>query len=242
VWSRKILGWEVHDIECNDLAAALVERICHKNAGIDLRGWGLHADNGGPMKGATTLATVQRLGVVPSFSRPSVSDDNPYVESLFRTMKYSPEYPSAGFASVEQAREWVARFVAWYIDAHKYGFVQLLIVTPATTSRSSLRASTSASPRTLVAAHARVEATRHRNFQPGGSSARSDPSDHIRSGRQRVLLSASRPKGAHIRGAPHVTSKERGRDLASPATSALAEQSWPHDSSRNVREIHEENN
>jgi putative transposase len=113
VWSRKILGWEVHDVECNELAAALVERIRRENPGVDLRGWVLHSDNGGPMKGATMLATLQRLGVVPSFSRPSVSDDNPYVESLFRTLKYCPNYPSSGFASVEQARLWVAKFVAW---------------------------------------------------------------------------------------------------------------------------------
>jgi transposase InsO family protein len=85
VWSRKILGWEVHDVECNELAAALVERIRRENPGVDLHGWVLHSDNGGPMKGATMLATMQRLGVVPSFSRPSVSNDNPFSESLFRT-------------------------------------------------------------------------------------------------------------------------------------------------------------
>lgn len=129
VWSRKILGWEVHDIECNELAAALVERIRRENPGVDLRGWVLHSDNGGPMKGATMLATMQRLGVVPSFSRPSVSDDNPYVESLFRTLKYCPEYPSAGFESVDQARLWVAKFVAWYNHEHQHSGIGF--VTPA---------------------------------------------------------------------------------------------------------------
>lgn len=129
VWSRKILGWEVHDLECNELAAMLIERIRRLNPDVDLRGWVLHSDNGGPMKGATMLATLQRLGVVPSFSRPSVSDDNPYVESLFRTMKYSPEYPSSGFASVEHARQWVARFVAWYNQEHQHSGIGF--VTPA---------------------------------------------------------------------------------------------------------------
>ena len=127
VWSRKILGWQVHDVECNELAAALVERIkAEAGPGVDLRGWVLHSDNGGPMKGATMLATLQRLGVVPSFSRPSVSDDNPYIESLFRTLKYCPEYPSSGFASVEHARLWVAKFVTWYNTCHQHsgiGFV-----------------------------------------------------------------------------------------------------------------------
>ena len=66
------------------------------------------------------LATLQRLGVVPSFSRPSVSDDNPYSEALFRTLKYCPEYPSAGFATVADARAWVARFVAWYNHEHQH--------------------------------------------------------------------------------------------------------------------------
>lgn len=126
VWSRKILGWEVHDVECNELAAALVERIRRENPDVDLRGWVLHADNGGPMKGATMLATMQRLGVVPSFSRPSVSNDNPFSESLFRTMKYVPEYPRDGFATVEAARVWLAAFVAWYNHEHRHsgiGFV-----------------------------------------------------------------------------------------------------------------------
>jgi transposase InsO family protein len=125
VWSRKILGWDVRTTESADLAAALVLRI-RSDAGRDLAGWVFHSDNGAPMKGATMLATLQRLGVVPSFSRPRVSDDNPFVESLFRTLKYCPEYPSQGFASVEAARSWVAWFVCWYNEQHQHsgiGFV-----------------------------------------------------------------------------------------------------------------------
>jgi putative transposase len=126
VWSRKILGWAVHDIESTDFAADLIERIRKENPGVDLRGWVLHSDNGGPMKGATMLATMHKLGIVPSFSRPRVSDDNAYAEALFRTLKYCPEYPSKGFATVDDARAWVARFVAWYNDIHLHssiGFV-----------------------------------------------------------------------------------------------------------------------
>lgn len=130
VWSRKILGWEVHAAESATLAAELVQRI-HGEAAprVELAGWVLHSDNGSPMKGATMLATLQRLGVVPSFSRPSVSDDNPYVESLFRTLKYCPEYPSRGFATLEAATAWVGRFVAWYNEQHRHSGIGF--VTPA---------------------------------------------------------------------------------------------------------------
>jgi len=120
VWSRKILGWDVHSVESETLAAQLIERIRLEADDHDLAGWVLHSDNGGPMKGATMLATLQRLGIVPSFSRPRVSDDNPYAEALFRTLKYCPEYPTAGFASVESARAWVARFVHWYNHEHQH--------------------------------------------------------------------------------------------------------------------------
>lgn len=129
VWSRKILGWAVHEEESAELAAALVDRIRLDAGGIDLRGWVLHSDNGGPMKGATMLATLQRLGVVPSFSRPGVSDDNPFSEALFRTLKYCPRYPSKSFASLEEARAWVARFVVWYNQEHQHSGIGY--VTPA---------------------------------------------------------------------------------------------------------------
>jgi putative transposase len=127
VWSRKILGWAVHEVESATHAAALVERI-RDEAGpdVDLAGWVLHSDNGSAMKGATMLATLQRLGVVPSFSRPTVSDDNAYVESLFRTAKYCPHFPLRRFDSVSDACTWVAGFVGWYNDGHQHsgiGFV-----------------------------------------------------------------------------------------------------------------------
>jgi transposase InsO family protein len=125
VWSRKILGWDVHESESSDHAARLVERV-RQTANRDLQGWVLHSDNGGPMKGATMLATLQRLGVVPSFSRPRVSDDNPFAESLFRTLKYRPAFPVAGFATLDDARRWLSAFVRWYNHEHQHsgiGFV-----------------------------------------------------------------------------------------------------------------------
>jgi transposase InsO family protein len=127
VWSRKVVGWEVHREESMDLAARLFSRICAE-LGIDPRGLVLHADNGGPMKGSTMLATLQRLSVVASFSRPHVSDDNPYSEALFRTLKYRPEYPRGPFATLEAARAWVEGFVAWYNTEHLHSAIRF--VTP----------------------------------------------------------------------------------------------------------------
>src|SRR5690606_8251929 len=105
VWSRKIVGWAVLEEESNEAAAKLFREICAE-LGLDPEGLVLHSDNGGPMKGATMLATLQKLGVVPSFSRPSVSDDNAFVEALFRTAKYRPSYPSGPFESLDAARAW----------------------------------------------------------------------------------------------------------------------------------------
>ena len=96
-----------------DRAAELFEQTCRHHV-LDPRGLVLHADNGGPMKGSTMLATLQRLGVVASFSRPRVSDDNPFSEALFRTLKYRPEYPCEPFATLEAANVWVEGFVSWY--------------------------------------------------------------------------------------------------------------------------------
>jgi putative transposase len=127
VWSRKIVGWEVHEQELAELAAPLVEQTCRKE-GIERDLLILHADNGGPMKGGTMLSTLQRLGVAASFSRPQVSDDNPYSESLFKTMKYRPEYPERPFDGIEDARSWVARFVDWYNMEHRHSAIRF--VTP----------------------------------------------------------------------------------------------------------------
>src|SRR5688500_5498258 len=80
------------------------------------------------MKGSTMLATMQRLGVVPSFSRPSVSNDNAYTEAFFRHLKYAPGYPRTPFATVDEARRWVERFVHWYNNEHRHSGIRL--VTP----------------------------------------------------------------------------------------------------------------
>jgi transposase InsO family protein len=127
VWSRKVMGWAVHEQESSELAAELMTGICADHR-LDAKKIVLHSDNGGPMKGATMLATLQRLGVMPSFSRPRVSDDNPFSEALFRTLKYCSWYPSMPFGSLEQATEWVTSFVAWYNTQHRHSGIRF--VTP----------------------------------------------------------------------------------------------------------------
>lgn len=127
VWSRRIVGWEVHDHESAERAASLIQRICAES-GIDPTGLVLHSDNGKPMRGSTMIATLQWLGIVPSFSRPHVCNDNPYSEALFRTLKHTPAYPRLAFASSDAARQWVARFVRWYNAEHRHSAIRY--VTP----------------------------------------------------------------------------------------------------------------
>ena len=127
IWSRRIMGWAVHPTQSDAHAATLFTTACHAHA-VTTTGLVLHADNGGPMKGATMLATLERLGVIPSFSRPRVSDDNPYSEALFRTLKYCPAFPTQPFVDLDAARAWVAAFVTWYNHQHQHSAIQF--VTP----------------------------------------------------------------------------------------------------------------
>ena len=108
--------------------------LCHRDAKeayasekIDGKKIKLHSDNGSPMKGSTMLVTLQKLGIIPSFSRPSVSNDNPFSEALFRTLKYCPQYPSKPFESIKQANEWVSHFVVWYNSKHLHSGIKFLI-------------------------------------------------------------------------------------------------------------------
>jgi transposase InsO family protein len=127
IYSRMIVGWEIYEYESSDLSAALIAYSTNAH-GVRRDQLTLHADNGGPMKGATMLSTLQKLGVIPSFSRPSVSDDNPFSESLFKTLKYRPSYPDGAFASLIEARTWVAKFVEWYNTKHLHS--EIRYVTP----------------------------------------------------------------------------------------------------------------
>ena len=127
IYSRKVVGWQVYEAESNALAADLMTDICQRER-VAPGQVILHSDNGSPMKGASLLATLQSLGVIPSYSRPSVSNDNPYSESLFRTLKYRSEYPEHGFSDLQGARTWVTGFVHWYNTQHLHSAIKL--VTP----------------------------------------------------------------------------------------------------------------
>lgn len=129
IYSRKIVGWEIYETESSEQAAVVLRKAKMAEAISATHPLVLHSDNGSPMKGATMLATMQKLGVVPSFSRPSVSNDNAFSESLFKTLKYVPEYPTKPFERIDDARQWVDRFVQWYNHEHQHSSIKY--VTPA---------------------------------------------------------------------------------------------------------------
>ncbi len=121
IWSRKIVGFAVFDRECSKLATVWLREAMQSETAAP-KSLVVHQDNGAPMKG-TLKATLENLGVHMSYSRPHVSDDNPYSESLFGTMKTRPEYPHRPFANIEQARAWCASFVRWYNESHRHSAI-----------------------------------------------------------------------------------------------------------------------
>ena len=127
IFSRKIVGWQIYESESSELASEVMRDLCERE-NIAPNQVILHSDNGSPMKGATMLATLQVLGVMPSFSRPAVSNDNPFSESLFKTLKFRPTYPQRAFESLLAARLWVGAFVHWYNHEHRHSAIRF--VTP----------------------------------------------------------------------------------------------------------------
>lgn len=117
IYSRKIVAWEVHDTESGLLAKQLVERALLRE-GCWHKPPVLHSDNGAPMTSHTLRARLAELGMPMSHSRPRVSNDNPYSEFIFRTLKYCPAWPSKGFASLAVVREWMLAFEEAYNNQH----------------------------------------------------------------------------------------------------------------------------
>jgi hypothetical protein len=130
----------------------------------------LHGDNGATLKATTVLAMLHWLGIKPSYSRPRVSNDNAYAESLFRTAKYRPEFPAKGMESLEAARAWAADFVRWYNIQHRHSGIRY--VTPDQRHRGVDRELLA--HREMVYLHARENNPRRwsrhtRNWQPVGA-------------------------------------------------------------------------
>ena len=126
LYSRKIVGYEVYESESSKQLADVVMRATLLEGGNAPKI--LHSDNGSPMKGSSLLELCYNLGITTTNSRPRVSDDNPHIESLFRTTKYWPGYPYGGFANISDSRIWVEKFVNYYNSSHRHS--SLKFVTP----------------------------------------------------------------------------------------------------------------
>ena len=168
IFSRKIVGWEVHERESADQAAVLIRQAVLAE-GCIARPLVLHADNGSPMKGATMKVTMEKLGITASYSRPRVSNDNPFSEALFRTCKYRPNWPTKGFATKTEAQAWVKSFANWYNGEHLHSAIRF--VTPNARHAGHDRATLE--NRASLYANARAKnperwSGKTRNWQPAG--------------------------------------------------------------------------
>tara|TARA_B110000879_G_C11099177_1_gene482406 strand:- start:373 stop:1269 length:897 start_codon:yes stop_codon:yes gene_type:complete len=128
IFSRYGVAWEVCESESGKEAAELMTRA-KLNQNCLHQPLVLHSDNGAPMKSLTLKAKLEELNVIASYSRPRVSNDNPYSEAMFKTLKYCPQWPSKGFSDIEAARGWVNEFMDWYNNKHCHSGIKF--VTPA---------------------------------------------------------------------------------------------------------------
>jgi len=127
IFSRYVVGWMVAEVQTSELARQLVAVTAQKQ-GIAPGQLTLHNDNGSPMKGQPLVSLLETLGIDHSYSRPHTSDDNPFSEAQFKTMKYRPDYPDR-FSDIEAARDWARTFFDWYNYEHYHSGLNLL--TPA---------------------------------------------------------------------------------------------------------------
>ena len=128
VFSRYVVGWLLAEEEAGYLAEQLIAATCRKQ-GIARDQLTLHADRGAPMTSQTVAQLLEELGVAKSHSRPHTSDDNPFSEAQFKTLKYRPDYPDR-FDSLAQAHQWATGFFDWYNHQHRHS--NLGLMTPAT--------------------------------------------------------------------------------------------------------------
>jgi len=127
IFSRYVVGWLVASAENAGLAQALIDETCNKH-GIARDALTLHSDRGSPMRAKTTAELLVDLGVAASFSRPRVSNDNPFSEAHFKTLKYRPQFPAC-FEGVDHARAHSREFFPWYNNEHRHSGIGFM--TPA---------------------------------------------------------------------------------------------------------------
>ena len=150
VFSRYVPGWLIAKCESASLAKQLIAETCAKQ-GITPDQLTLHADRGSAMRSKTVALLLADLGVTKTHSRPYVSNDNPYSEAQFKTMKYRPEYPDR-FGSIQDARAWARPFFHWYNHEHHHSGLALL--TPATVHYGQAQAVIDRRQQVLQAAYA----------------------------------------------------------------------------------------
>ncbi len=150
VFSRYVVGWTVQERESATLAEALIAQACEQQ-GIGRGRLTLHADRGSAMRSKPVAFLLADLGVTKTHSRPHTSNDNPYSEAQFRTLKYRPAFP-ARFDSIEQAREFCRSFFRWYNHEHRHSGIGLM--TPATVHHGRAKKAHAARQAVLTAAHA----------------------------------------------------------------------------------------
>ena len=124
IFSRYVVGWMVADRENSALAGRLIEQTCHKQ-GVEPKVLTLHSDRGAPMTSKCTAQLLADLGVTRSLSRPQVSDDNPFSEAQFKTLKYHPGFPGR-FLGIEPAIGHCRSFFPWYNTEHRHGGISML--------------------------------------------------------------------------------------------------------------------
>lgn len=134
IYSRYVVGWLIAEVEAAELAEQLIAETCAKQ-GVQREQLTIHADNGSPMIAKTVAILLIDLGVAKSHSRPHVSNDNPYSEAQFKTLKYRPNYPDR-FGSLVDARQWARSFFAWYNEQHHHLGLGLLTPTVVHTGRA----------------------------------------------------------------------------------------------------------
>jgi putative transposase len=139
-----VVGWLVADRESSELAKILIRETIEREGG-DRSKLTIHADRGSSMKSKPVAFLLADLGVTKSHSRPRVSNDNPHIESHFKTVKYHPDFP-ATFSNLAEARDFCRRFVSWYNNEHRHSGIALL--TPADVHRG--RAATRIAQRQMV--------------------------------------------------------------------------------------------